>query len=305
MALAPESNKAIPRHELIAAALELGIPRPESLTESELATRIRQVSEGSSGRASEPDWTSSGWFAVARHLVANVVERGLHLPTAARVLRDSVRPSPPSQRPPLPTVTLAQIYIAQGHPERARATLTQVLRRDPTHPKAQRLLAELEARADGGGGSTKPQGRSGLAEASHPLAPSDAVVVLRTSRGVSVYWELGERSRREQSPEQDANRVQRSSSRGPELWISCFTPTPRGAQRREERHALTRATGRIEVECDPDVVVRAALGISKGERRVPSCVASAYRLDVNGLDLEFRPRKRQNDAEVAERARRA
>ncbi len=142
----PSSGKSIPRHELIAAALELGIQRPESLTEAQLMTEIRRVSEGT--RAVAPEFpTGGGWLGVARHLVTSVVEQGLNLPSAARAIRDSVRPrSTPAQRPPLPTVTLAQIYISQGHDARAITTLREVLRRDPVHPKAQRLLSELLAK---------------------------------------------------------------------------------------------------------------------------------------------------------------
>ena len=44
----------------------------------------------------------------------------------------------------LPTVTLAEIYAAQGHRDRAVDTLEGVLVREPEHAAARTLLAQLE-----------------------------------------------------------------------------------------------------------------------------------------------------------------
>ena len=49
-------------------------------------------------------------------------------------------PTPP---PPLPTVTLAEIYAAQGHLERAIGVLDEVLTRQPDHAEAQGLRARF------------------------------------------------------------------------------------------------------------------------------------------------------------------
>src|SRR5271168_1028859 len=125
------------REQLIAQAERLGIPRPRVLTQPELVDEII-------GRTSKNDRERAkarGWLGRARDLLARVVERGLHLPEAARVLRkdgDKGWPAPP---PPLPTVTLAEIYAAQGHLERAIAVLDEVIAREPDHRDAKAMLA--------------------------------------------------------------------------------------------------------------------------------------------------------------------
>jgi len=122
------------REQLIAEAERLGIPRPRVLTAPELVDEII-------GRTSTNDrerQKARGWLGRARDLLAKVVEKGLHLPEAARVLRQEEKswPAPP---PPLPTVTLAEIYAAQGHFERAIAVLDEVLAREPEHREARSL----------------------------------------------------------------------------------------------------------------------------------------------------------------------
>jgi hypothetical protein len=78
-----------------------------------------------------------------------VVERGLHLPDAADRLRAALgSPLPDVQRPEpqaVPTVTLAEIYAAQGHNQRAVDTLRRVLEAEPDHGGARALLLKLEA----------------------------------------------------------------------------------------------------------------------------------------------------------------
>ncbi len=75
----------------------------------------------------------------------SVVELGLNLPDAAeriRTLGDEpvVRRSAPSALPP---VTLAEIYAAQGHRDRAVETLEGVLAREPEHSVARTLVDQL------------------------------------------------------------------------------------------------------------------------------------------------------------------
>lgn len=122
------------REQLIAYAERLGIPRPRVLTAPELIDEII-------GRATMSDRDRArarGWLGRARDLLAKVVEKGLHIPEAARAFRQDEKswPAPP---PPLPTVTLAEIYAAQGHYERAVGVIDEVLARDPDHREARAL----------------------------------------------------------------------------------------------------------------------------------------------------------------------
>src|SRR5690606_33892450 len=89
---------------------------------------------------------SRGWLGVARDLVASVVEAGLHMPDAAKVIRGDVqRIDAAPRRPPVATVTLAEIYAAQGHGRRALKMLEQVLEKEPDHEVARALREQLLA----------------------------------------------------------------------------------------------------------------------------------------------------------------
>jgi hypothetical protein len=55
--------------------------------------------------------------------------------------------APRNEPQAMPTVTLAEIYAAQGHRQRAIETLRRVLEREPDHAAAQTLLARLEDEA--------------------------------------------------------------------------------------------------------------------------------------------------------------
>jgi hypothetical protein len=133
------------RDELVARARALGVERAELMTRVELHDELV--------RRAEPDPAEQrrarGWLGVARDLVASVVESGLNLPDAAALIRgrefDGLGPSP------VATVTLAQIYAAQGHHARAIAVLDQVLEKEPDHAAAralrERFLEEKQAPA--------------------------------------------------------------------------------------------------------------------------------------------------------------
>jgi hypothetical protein len=85
--------------------------------------------------------------SVARRLLASVVERGLNLPDAAALIRgDTKLMAPPMAPPPVATVTLARIYAAQGHLDRAIGTLDEVLDSDPDHELARDLRTQLDLR---------------------------------------------------------------------------------------------------------------------------------------------------------------
>jgi hypothetical protein len=134
------------RESLVVKAQAAGIRRARILTRPELIDELLRLDPS----ADEAQLRKSrGFFGRARDLVARVVERGLHLPDAADRIRTlalgTVPPPVPRTEPQaMPTVTLAEIYAAQGHRGRALETLRRVLEREPDHAAAQALLRRLE-----------------------------------------------------------------------------------------------------------------------------------------------------------------
>jgi hypothetical protein len=130
------------REALIAHAEQAGVTRARILTRPELVDELllrSAVDQATKQRA-------RGLFGRARDLLARVVEQGLHLPDAAeriRAMGGVAPPARPSAPAALPTVTLAEIYAAQGHRERAVETLDRVIAREPDHAAARALRAQL------------------------------------------------------------------------------------------------------------------------------------------------------------------
>ena len=130
------------RDALIARAEAAGVTRARVLTRPELVDELllRSTPDPVARRRAR------GFFGVARDLLARVVERGLNLPDAAETIRTLGGPPSMSQRSApaaLPTVTLAEIYAAQGHRDRAIETLEGVLSREPDHGVARSLVTQL------------------------------------------------------------------------------------------------------------------------------------------------------------------
>jgi hypothetical protein len=137
------------RDELVARARALGAKRPEVMTRVELRDEIIRLSEPDTAAQRR----SRGWLGVARDLVASVVESGLNLRDAAAAIRGDQRTDQEwLGPPPVATVTLAEIYVAQGHPDRALGILDEVLAREPDHPAAsalrERLVTERPVKAE-------------------------------------------------------------------------------------------------------------------------------------------------------------
>ena len=134
--------EGLDRDVLISRAEAAGVTRARILTRPELVDEL--LLRSATDQATKQ--RSRGLFGRARDLLARVVERGLNLPDAAERIRSvgSDLP-PPGPRAPaaLPTVTLAEIYAAQGHRSRAIETLDRVLAREPDHAAARALVAQL------------------------------------------------------------------------------------------------------------------------------------------------------------------
>jgi hypothetical protein len=138
--------EGLDRESLVVKAQAAGIRRARILTRPELIDELLRLDPNADDAQLR---RSRGFFGRARDLVARVVERGLHLPDAADRIRTlALGAAPPavvrSEPQAMPTVTLAEIYAAQGHRQRAIETLRRVLEREPDHAAARTLLARLE-----------------------------------------------------------------------------------------------------------------------------------------------------------------
>jgi hypothetical protein len=134
--------EGLDRDALISRAEAAGVTRARILTRPELVDELLLRSAADHATKQR----SRGLFGRARDLLASVVERGLNLPDAAERIRSVGGDLPPLRpRAPaaLPTVTLAEIYAAQGHRDRAIETLDRVLAREPDHAAARALVAQL------------------------------------------------------------------------------------------------------------------------------------------------------------------
>jgi hypothetical protein len=134
--------EGLDRDALIARAEAAGVTRARILTRPELVDEL--LLRSATDQATKQK--SRGLFGRARDLLASVVELGLNLPDAAERIRAMGGEPPPSRpRAPaaLPTVTLAEIYAAQGHRDRAIETLDRVLQREPDHAAAKALVGQL------------------------------------------------------------------------------------------------------------------------------------------------------------------
>jgi Domain of unknown function (DUF4912)/Tetratricopeptide repeat len=178
--------EGLTREELIARAERLGVSRPRVLTQPELVDEILSRTSKSERERSK----ARGWLGRARDLLASVVERGLHLPDAARSMRGAGPQRVPAAPPPLPTVTLAEIYAAQGHLDRAVEVLDEVIAREPDHEEARTLRERFN-----------DQRRRGRAA---PARPSDTEAPLETSAAPDAAPES--------APGDDAAAVEGSSS---------------------------------------------------------------------------------------------
>jgi hypothetical protein len=163
------------RSDLIARAEALGVEKADVLTRAELIDEIvkRSVADPLERRLAR------GLLGVARDLVARVVERGLHLPDAAALIRGLQQVTLTPVTPPIATVTLAEIYAGQGHRGRALAVLDEVLEKEPDHSAARTLrdkVAGLPA-VDGAIAAEAPSEPPPQAEmlADRPLVPEEDV----------------------------------------------------------------------------------------------------------------------------------
>jgi hypothetical protein len=291
--------EGLDRETLIARADGAGVAKARILTRQELVDELLL-------RSATDDATkdrSRGLFGRARDLLARLVERGLNKPEAADRIRSVGRPvvSRPSAPAALPTLTLAEIYVAQGYRERATETLERVLSAEPEHAAARALLTRLRDAAfpvptpkmppevdvdDAKEASLEKQAAPavGASEAvrpapavpAPPAEPSfmlddsplpqrydvdECVAVAMDPRTLYVYWEVRDRTLEEL----------RSQSHGAELAIRVVAVEPawNAPQTSVRDYEVHSSLGEIFVrDLPPGSVLRAAVGVrSAGERR--------------------------------------
>jgi hypothetical protein len=250
--------KNLSQAELIDRAERLGVPNPQALERDELLAAIAE-------RRDAPASARGGWLGRARDLVARVVERGLHMPDAAAILRGAAPPTPMPPPPPLSTVTLAEIYAAQGHFTKAVKVLEEVLEREPEHSEARALRQRYVGEAGSPDTSEQAQAPDTSEEAHAPEAPPpvleepaladeasavDDVVCLATDPTTAyVYWELR------------ALTYARARWRDPQgrliLRVLCFSP---------------HAPATLDIDIEPLVGDRFVRGLEPGGE-VRICVA--------------------------------
>jgi hypothetical protein len=301
-----ESLESLSKDDLVSRAEALGIDGARKFTRVELVDEII--------RASGPN--DRGLLGRARDLLRGVVEKGLTRssppPASAKTNGEKHTPEPAAElkldttpAPPVPTVTLAEIYVEQGHVARAKAILREVLRNDDTDEAARSLLAKLESTAAGkpqtrvekGALPDDPYARVGIEReafiepeaqkrADVPSMLDDApfpsrynvdecVAMAVDPTTVYVYWEA-----RAQTVERARRAMTRSGNDAGKsvLRVLIVEPHERGPR------VSTRDFDVIDLELGewfvrelpPSCIVRAAIGLLSGERFLPL----AHTLDV-------------------------
>lgn len=252
--------EALDRESLVARATAAGIRRARILTRPELVDELLRldptIDEASLRR-------SRGFFGRARDLLTRVVERGLHLPDAADRLRAALgTPLPDVPRPEpqaIPTVTLAEIYAAQGHKDRAVETLRRVLEREPDHGAARALLERLESStyvtpASPSLPPEKEEPEPAAAETPSPHEAPECVAIPGEGGRAYVSWRIG-------SAELEGPFVVRAV---------VLTPTWDGPREEVRDQPLDAAAGETVLTDLPErAVVRVAVGYLRGNDLVP------------------------------------
>jgi hypothetical protein len=287
------------RDALIARAEAAGVARARILTRPELVDELLL-------RSATDDVTKErarGLFGRARDLLARLVERGLNKPATADRIRAVGRPvGRPTAPAALPTVTLAEIYVAQGYRERAMETLERVLSAEPDHLVARALLDRLRDAAfpvpaprmppesDQEDGRDHAMGTAGpapnasavlepassseqapVAEPTHmlddvPLPPrydvDECVAVAVDPRTLYVYWEVREGTMEGLR----ARSVQATIT----IRVVAVQPSWSGPEATVRDLAASGALGELFVgDLPPGSVIRAAVGVWTGAEFVP------------------------------------
>jgi hypothetical protein len=277
------------RDALIEKATAAGVPRAKILTRPELIDELLMRQTASDAKAAR---RVRGFFGMARDLVARVVERGLHLPDAAERIRGLPIPAMRTAPAALPTMTLAEIYAAQGHKDRAIETLKKLLELEPEHAAAKTLLAQLEdARYKGPAPAMPPEpeeeapsqptstqsSRGPTTLASPPLQPyarwDECIAIPEGRTALFVYWGVRKTTMDRIG---DGDKLT--------LRVLVVEPTWEGPRASERDVSVSGGMGHVVVRDLPQgAVLRVAIGSKKSGTFVP--VAHSPALERNGTGL--------------------
>jgi hypothetical protein len=289
------------RDALIARAEGAGVARARILTRPELVDELllrSAVDDATKERA-------RGLFGRARDLLARLVERGLNRPETADRIRAVGRAVGRVSAPAaLPTLTLAEIYVAQGYRERAIETLERVISAEPEHATARALLARLrdaafavpspqmppETEPDDSpdpaviataqAAASPPAPPAPAAEPSHmlddaPLPPrydvNECVALAVDPRTVYVYWEVRERTIEDLRPG--------SVERAIVIRVVAVEPAWSGPNSTIRDIEVRATLGELFVhDLAGGAVVRAAVGVRRGAEFVPIVHSAALEM---------------------------
>jgi hypothetical protein len=265
MATRAELQK-ISRDDLIARAEAEHVTGARTLTRDELIDELLKKSVGAQGGPSgQRGALARGLFGLARDLLSRVVERGLHLPDAAERLLGSVPPPPRPIPAAIPTVTLAEIYAAQGHTERAIVTLKLVLESEPENTAAKARLLALETPdyvAPAPRVEPEPEHDEIVPPMldDAPLPPrydvDECVALPITPSSLFVYWEIREATLLHLRSEGEATVV---------LEIVTVTPTWDGPITSRSHVNVFATWGDYTLSgLNPEAIVRVAVGVKTG-----------------------------------------
>jgi hypothetical protein len=226
--------EGLTREELIARAERLGVSRPRVLTQPELVDEIL----ARTGKSERERGKARGWLGRARDLLASVVDRGLHLPDAARSVRGAGSQRVPTAPPPLPTVTLAEIYAAQGHLDRAVGVLDEVIAREPDHEEARAMRERFNE-----------QRRRGRTGPTLPADPASAPEASLETNGADVAKSESERERAPRGAPVEGSPASEAAGR---------TAAPRESTTKVEARSPSEAARPVEAPAEPSTEAPAA-----------------------------------------------
>lgn len=289
----PATLDQLTREDLIVKAQSLGTERPELMTRVELRDEIVRRTESDPAARKK----ARGWLGVARDLVAGVVESGLNLRDAAALIRGEPAEALGHGAQPVASVTLAEIYLSQGHLERAKSMLDEILAGEPEHEPARRLRERIEHE-----GASSRRGRRGAgallveteasAASSEPVSETisvagravtdgdrgPCVLLLRSaSRPLVACWDLGD--------------LPPAADQAPfVLKAVSLRLDGTGVQEKAQELPIEERRGRARLEALPEpCLVRLALGIQSDQRFLPLALGSELRIEGEARRVTFRP----------------